>query len=107
MLDTYLLVMTSCPDDATARTIAHDVVDAKLAACAQISAPMTSVYRWQGKVCQESEVSLSFKCHQSLYPQLAEKIIALHPYDVPELIATEIVQGSPAYLDWIKETTQL
>ncbi|MCG9695601.1 divalent-cation tolerance protein CutA [Shewanella sp. Isolate11] len=105
--DSYLLVMTTCPDQQSASKLARALVDAKLAACVQVSSAVTSVYQWQGEVCEEQEFALQIKCHQQRYDELAEMINRLHPYEVPELIATQIVSGSTAYLDWIKETTQL
>ena len=107
MHDTYLLVITTCPDKQNADNIAQALVNAKLAACVQTSAPVTSVYLWKGDLCQEQEFSLQIKCHAQDYNELAKLILSMHPYDVPELIALEIANGSPAYLDWIKETTQL
>lgn len=107
MNDTCLLVMTSCPDKETADKIARSIVNTKLAACVQISAPVTSVYMWQSELCQEQEFSLQIKCHNRHYDELAKLIISMHPYDVAELIAIEIAKGSSAYLDWIKETTQI
>ncbi|QYJ85744.1 divalent-cation tolerance protein CutA [Shewanella mesophila] len=107
MDDNYLLVITSCPDKEIAASIARAVVNAKLAACVQISSPVTSVYSWQGELCQEQEFSLQIKCHSQNYNELAKLILSIHPYDVPELIALEIANGSSAYLDWIKETTQI
>ena len=105
MQEKCLLVTTSCPDQATANTLAHALVETKLAACVQISAPVTSLYTWEGKVCQETEVVLQLKCLARHYEKVEHKLLSLHPYEVPELIATEIHTGSAAYLAWIKETT--
>ncbi|WP_110455820.1 divalent-cation tolerance protein CutA [Shewanella algidipiscicola] len=107
MHDTCLLVMTTCPNQDSAIAIARALVDARLAACVQLSAPVTSVYLWQGNLYEEQEISLQIKCPSQAYDEVAELILTLHPYDVPELIATEIAYGSAAYLDWIKETTQI
>ncbi|MCE9679272.1 divalent-cation tolerance protein CutA [Shewanella sp. AS1] len=107
MKDNCLLVMTSCPDIDSAKAIAKSLVEARLAACIQISSPVTSVYRWQDEVCEEQEYALQIKCHSACFDKIEQAILALHPYEVPELIAVKIKAGSSAYLDWIKETTQI
>ncbi|MGL4612386.1 MAG: divalent-cation tolerance protein CutA [Shewanella sp.] len=106
MQDNYLLVYTSCPDEAQAKRLAHALVEAHLAPCVQISAPIQSIYYWEGKLCQEQEVSLQIKCLQSRYAQLQQLVQQLHPYQVPEIIAVPVTHGLPAYLDWIKDNTQ-
>ncbi|MGL4449504.1 MAG: divalent-cation tolerance protein CutA [Plesiomonas sp.] len=106
MQDNYLLVYTSCPDEAQAKRLAHALVAARLAPCVQISAPIQSIYYWEGKLCQEQEVSLQIKCLQSRYAQLQQLVQQLHPYQVPEIIAVPVTHGLPAYLDWIKDNTQ-
>ncbi len=102
----YLLVSTSCPDEIQATRIAKALVEAKIAACVQISAPIRSIYTWEGKICEEQEISLQIKCLQSRYAELEQLVTKLHPYQVPEIIAVPVTQGLPAYLDWIKDNTQ-
>lgn len=103
----FLLVFCSCPDHDTALDLARTLVDEKLVACAQVSAAMTSVYQWQEQNCETTEVSLQLKCLAAVYPQLQQRVLQLHPYEVPELLAVNIQQGLPAYLDWIKDNTRL
>ncbi|WP_394201382.1 divalent-cation tolerance protein CutA [Shewanella waksmanii] len=105
MKQTCLVVCTSCPDMATAETIATALIQAKLGACVHINGPITSLYMWQGEMCNDQEFQLQIKCLESHYADIEALITQLHPFDVPELIATEITHGSAAYLDWIKETT--
>lgn len=100
-----LLVLTNCPDETTARTIAQAVVEARLAACVNILAPVQSVYRWQGKVESAVEIPLFFKSTAANYERLAETIRTLHPYEVPEIIALPITHGLPAYLNWLAAET--
>ena len=100
-----LLVLTNCPDAATARTIAEAVVEARLVACVNILAPVQSVYRWQGKVESAVEIPLFFKSTAANYERLAETIRTLHPYEVPEIIALPITHGLPAYLNWLAAET--
>lgn len=102
----YLLIFSTCPDKATADIIAHALINAKLAACVQISQPITSVYDWDNQVCQSQEVQLQIKCLALHYQAIEQLVIQLHPYAVPELIAAPICHGLAPYLTWIKETTQ-
>ena len=100
-----LLVITNCPDEQSANTIALAVVEAKLAACVNILPRVQSVYRWQGKVESASEIPLFFKSTAASYPALETRIRQLHPYELPEIIALPISHGLPAYLNWVAAET--
>ncbi|MBO2617681.1 divalent-cation tolerance protein CutA [Shewanella algae] len=102
-----LLVFCSYPDTDSAKSLAATLVRESLVACAQVSQTVDSFYAWQGELCQETEVSLQLKCLASAYPRLEQRILELHPYEVPEIIAVPISHGLPAYLDWIKDNTKL
>jgi periplasmic divalent cation tolerance protein len=97
------LATATTPTAEDARKIASALVEGRLAACVQIVEPITSVYRWQGNVEEEKEVLLLIKSTRDLVPRIAELLDRIHPYEVPELIATPIVEGSPAYLNWLEE----
>ena len=99
----YLTIYSEVKD---AKTIAHRLVESKLAACVQIVEPITSVYRWQGKVESEQEILLLIKSTQDLIPRIAGLLDQIHPYEVPELIATTIVDGSASYLGWLDENVE-
>ena len=101
-----LLVIANCPDEACANRIALAVVEAGLAACVNLLPRVQSVYRWQGAVESASEVPLLIKTTAGRYGELEAAIRALHPYDVPEIIALPIAQGLPAYLDWLAAETR-
>jgi periplasmic divalent cation tolerance protein len=102
MSDTaQLLVITNFPDAAQAAQAARALVDERLAACINVLPPMHSVYRWEGAVETAEEHLLLIKARRADYARLEDRIRALHPYDVPEVIATPIVAGLPAYLAWI------
>jgi len=96
-----LLVLTTLPDKASADTLALRLVEEHLAACVNILAPCGSVYRWQGAVETASEIPLLIKTTRARYPALEAAIQALHPYDIPELVALSVTAGLPAYLDWV------
>jgi periplasmic divalent cation tolerance protein len=102
----YVLVMTTLPADADASAFAHTLVEARLAACVNLLAPMQSVYRWEGKVEEEPERQLVIKTTRALTVALWERVRDLHPYDVPEFIVLPIVDGNDAYLRWVGESTR-
>lgn len=102
MTDVIQVQTTTDCQDAALR-IAEELVTARLAACAQVSGPITSVYRWQGKVESATEWMCAAKTTTHLYPQVAERIRELHSYEEPEIIAWEIAQGSPSYLQWLHD----
>ena len=101
----YVLVLTTLPVDADAAQFARTLVGDQLAACVNLLAPMESVYRWEGRIEQESERQLVIKTARPLVASLWERVRDLHPYDVPEFIVLPIADGSDAYLRWIGEST--
>lgn len=101
-----LLVMTTLPGMETARNIAHRLLDQKLAACISVIPAVTSIYVWNGEVCESGEHLLLIKTTAACYEKVETLLRKQHPYDLPEIIATEITQGLPDYLGWINESTQ-
>ena len=100
------LVFCSCPDADTAQRLATTLVQERLAACVSVLPPMVSVYRWQGALEQASEVLLLAKAPADRVPALVERVQALHPYELPEVVAVEAAAGLPAYLDWVAAATR-
>lgn len=100
-----LLVLTNCPDEATANALALALVEAKLAACVNILPRVQSIYHWQGKVESASEIPLLIKTTTVNYAALEAEIRARHPYDIPEIIALPVTGGLPAYLNWVAAET--
>jgi periplasmic divalent cation tolerance protein len=96
-----LLVITNCPDGDVAETIARALIEQRLAACVNILSPCRSVYEWRGKVCTEVEVPLLIKTTPACYPALEATIRQLHAYELPEIVAVNIAQGLPDYLNWV------
>jgi periplasmic divalent cation tolerance protein len=74
----------------------------RLAACANVLAPATSIYRWEGRDEEATEHPVLIKSTRERYPELEQAIRSLHPYDVPEIIAWPVEAGLPAYLDWVE-----
>lgn len=105
-MDEILLVLTNVPDEATGAQIARRLVESRLAACVNLLPQVSSVYRWQGAVEQANETTLSIKTTKERYPELEAAIKALHPYDLPEIIAVPVTGGLPAYLAWVAAETK-
>jgi len=100
-----LICHSTCPDLANARTLARTLVDECLAACVQIVPGVESIYRWQGQVEQACEHLLLIKTSKARWPLLRARVLELHPYEVPELIALDVHEGAPAYLAWLAAQT--
>jgi periplasmic divalent cation tolerance protein len=103
--DEILLVLTSLPDADSAQRIARLLVEQHLAACVNILAPCTSVYRWQDNIETATEVPLLIKTSLLCYPALQAALTEAHPYELPEIIAVPIHKGLPAYLSWVGAET--
>lgn len=101
----YLVVITNAPDRDCALKIAHALIERKLAACVNILAACTSVYRWQGKLESATEVPLLIKTRAEIYDEVEVAIRSLHPYELPEIVAVRIERGLPDYLDWVDAAT--
>jgi len=106
MADDFVLVLTTLPREGDPLVFARALVTEGLAACVNVHAPMTSVYRWEGKVAEDAEHQLTMKTHRSRVPALWDRVRELHPYDVAEFIVLPIVDGSDAYLKWIADSTK-
>ena len=101
MSDQRLLVFSTCPDVQTAQRIAERLVGQRLAACVNILPAGRSIYEWQGSLQIDAEVVLLVKTTRAALPQLQAALSEEHPYELPELIAVPIVDGSKAYLKWL------
>jgi periplasmic divalent cation tolerance protein len=97
-----LVVLTTCPDEASAARIARDLVESGLAACVSRVGPVHSTYRWQGAMQDEPEVLLVIKTLIPRYAELEMRLKTLHPYEVPEVIALTVAAGSAEYLGWLQ-----
>lgn len=95
------IVLTTCPDSDTASRIGQALVEEGLAACVNVLAPMRSIYRWKGRIEDGSEQLLIIKSAVAHFPALMDRVRALHPYELPELIAVPIADGLPDYLAWL------
>lgn len=101
-----LLVFSTCPDEAVARRIAEAALDARLAACVHLFPSVWSYYRWQGRIQQDTELTLLMKSNSRRYPALQALVLSLHPYEMPEIVAIPISNGLPGYLRWLEESVR-
>ena len=102
-----LLVMTSLSDIEAAKVLAKGLIDANLAACVQLQPGVQSIYRWEGRICEEQEVVLVAKTTAAQWPAISDYIKQNHPYDVPEIIAQPITHSDPAYAQWVIAETRV
>jgi len=100
---TVVLSTAGSADEAVA--IARQLVDLRLAACVNVSGPVTSVFRWDGEVRQEEERLLVIKTRTGLLAKLQEMVLALHSYDCPEFVEIPITGGLEPYLNWLRQET--
>jgi periplasmic divalent cation tolerance protein len=100
-----LEVHVTVPDRERADQIARILVGERLAACVSILPGVTSIYRWEGEIHADEEVLCLIKTEADRFAALVERVTALHPYQVPEILAFAIVDGSPAYLQWLTAET--
>jgi periplasmic divalent cation tolerance protein len=100
-----IVVFCTCPDASTALDIARVLVTEGLAACVNRLPAVSSVYEWQGQVCEASEQLLLIKTTPARYEALEMRLKALHPYEIPEIIAIPVVAWSSQYLTWLATAT--
>ncbi len=99
----YQLVLTTCPDAAAAERIAHALVSERLAACVNILPIAQSVYLWKGRIESAAEQLLIIKSMTRAYRAIQKRILELHPYELPEVIAVPVANGFADYLAWIHD----
>lgn len=100
-----LLCLCTCPDAACAQQLAETLVGERLAACVNRLPGVLSTYRWQGRVQTDGEELLLIKTTAARFPALKTRLLELHPYALPELIALPVELGHAAYLDWLRSAT--
>ena len=101
----YVVVMTTLPADADGPAFGRALLSERLAACVNLLAPMESVYRWEGRVEQETERQVIIKTTRDRLNALWDRVRELHPYEIPEFIVLAIADGNEAYLKWVGEAT--
>lgn len=104
--DEVLVCFCACPDLDGARALGRTLVGERLAACVQVLPGVESIYRWNGAVEHAGETLLILKTTRARHDALQARLAALHPYEVPELVALPAVAGLPAYLHWVADSTR-
>ena len=103
----YIQVFTTTNKKEDAEKITGEVVEKRLAACAQVMGPITSTYWWGGKIEKEEEWLCIMKSRNDLYDPLERAIKGIHPYDVPEILAVPVVAGNRDYLEWLDREIEM
>lgn len=97
----HIQVFTTTEKRDDAREIARDLVEKRLAACAQVIGPIQSVYRWKGKIEEEEEWLCVLKSRYDCYKKMEKRLKDIHPYEEPEILAVSVDMGSQGYLNWL------
>ncbi len=101
MKDDHIQVFTTTEKKEDAENIARALIDKKLAGCVQIVGPVVSTYRWKGKIERAEEWLCFIKTREDLYGEIEKAVKAIHPYEVPEIIAVPVAGGSIDYMKWL------
>ena len=104
MAEEVLLAISTFPDVELARSVSRQLVEQKLAACANIGGGVESIYHWEGKIGQETETLVFFKTTRDRFDEFARTLQSLHPYEVPEIVAVRVEEGLAAYLQWVENS---
>jgi periplasmic divalent cation tolerance protein len=104
-MEEKILVMITTGSEEEAAGIAEGLLEERLIACANLVGGIRSLYRWQGKVCDDREILMLCKTERRLFSRLSEKVKSIHSYEIPEIIALPLVEGWPPYLEWVEEET--
>lgn len=96
-----VVVLVTCGSSEEAERIARALVEERLAACVNVSGPVRSLYRWEGRVCDDQERLLTIKTARPLFDRVRRTVEKLHSYEVPEVLCVPIIDGSPNYLNWL------
>ena len=105
-MPSIIQIQTTIDQEQAAQNLARDLVEQRLAACVQVSGPISSVYRWQGNVETSEEWICSIKTTSNRYAAVEKRIKMLHSYDEPEIFATEVTAISASYAEWLRAQTE-
>ena len=101
-----IVVLVTVGSEREAETIATALLEERLAACVNVTSPVRSLYRWEGRIADDREWQLIIKTQARLFEALATRVRALHSYDVPEIIALPVLAGTADYVGWIQNETE-
>ena len=101
MKNDYIIILVTCKDKSEAEKITQSLLEQRLIACGNIVSPIASFFNWLGKIDNAEECLIVMKSRLDLFRQVTEQVKGLHSYEVPEVLALPIIDGSKAYLDWM------
>jgi periplasmic divalent cation tolerance protein len=101
-----IVVFTTCGSEEEAHKLATTLIEKRLAACVNIAAPVTSVYRWKGSIEEAREWMLIIKSRRERFEEMRMVLEGAHSYELPEVLAIPVVDGSPNYLAWVEDETK-
>ena len=101
-----IAILTNLPDSESAFNLARELVSMRLAACVNVLSPVTSIYRWEGKLEEAMEFPVLIKSTSENYPAIEAMIRRAHPYELPEIVSWTLERGLPDYVAWVERETQ-
>ena len=101
MKNEYIIILVTCKDKSEAEKITQSLLEQRLIACGNIVSPVTSFFNWLGKIDKAEECLVVMKSRMDLFGEVSKQVKDLHSYEVPEVLALPIIEGSKAYLDWM------
>ena len=104
-MEDIIVVMVTVATESQGLEIGRSLIEEKLAACVNLIKGLRSLYMWEGSLSDDQEILMLIKTRRSLFPKLKDRVIELHTYEVPEIIALPVVEGSSSYLKWVAEMT--
>ena len=104
-MNKFIVILCTISSQDEAKRIAKEIVKKRLAACVNIFEGITSIYEWKGEICTDNECLMIIKTKEELFDEIKREIVALHPYEIPEIISLAVKDGLESYLNWIKENT--
>jgi len=105
-VSSYIVVIMTAADKEEAVKIVRNLLSERLIACANIVGPVSSLFRWEGKINEANEFLVFMKSKKRLFKRLSERAKEIHSYQVPEIIALPVIEGLPSYLDWLGSSLQ-
>ncbi|MFQ5965353.1 MAG: divalent-cation tolerance protein CutA [Candidatus Scalinduaceae bacterium] len=105
-MSNYIVIFITAGSINEAKKIGRTLVEEKLVACSNIISTIRSIYRWKGKICDDKEALIILKTRKRLFKQIEARVNELHSYEVPEVIAFPIIEGSEKYLSWLTDETK-
>jgi periplasmic divalent cation tolerance protein len=103
----FYVALCTCPDFETAQGLARQLVESSLVACVNVVPGLRSIYRWNGSVCEDTEVLMILKTTGDRLEAARERLLQLHPYDLPEFVALAVSSGHDPYLRWVADSTRI